>query len=102
VFDFLRKELLESLEWRQRLPPLGVACVDTDEAAVAACLSHLAQLGRDLARRLASAQTARDFLAARGRQVPGHESALDQMASLPKADTRPSARLRLPSQAGGN
>jgi 50S ribosomal protein L16 3-hydroxylase len=59
VYDWLRRELLGDLRWRQRLPPPGE---DAEELA-RRYREVLADLGRDLAERLAREETARAFLA---------------------------------------
>ena len=56
VLDALRPQLRESLQWRQRIPP-----ADSDEA-VRRCREVFAELGRDLAQRLASEEFVREFL----------------------------------------
>lgn len=67
AWDFLRDQLLDSLRWRQRLPPLGAAASTSEQEVEAALCDHLAELGRDAALLLSKPQFARDFLAARRR-----------------------------------
>ena len=62
VFDFLRRHVIQSLEWRQRLPVAGAAAVSDDElrdqyAAV------FQQLGHDLQKRLSDSKQVEAFLA---------------------------------------
>ena len=69
AFDFLRKPLLDSLRWRQRLPAAGLAAAPGELAV--AYREAFAELGRDLAELLASEETARAFLRERqARLVP--------------------------------
>jgi len=65
AFDFLRTELLDSLRWRQRLPPAGAATALTATELQAAYETLFAELGRDLQRILARPETAAAYLAAR-------------------------------------
>lgn len=65
VWDFLRSKLLDSLRWRQRLPPLGTAAGASEQDVVAGLCDHFSELGRDAAMLLAQPQFAREFLASR-------------------------------------
>lgn len=65
AWDYLRTKLVESLRWRQRLPPLGAAAGPNEDEVSAALSEHLAELGRDAAMLFAQPQLAREFLAAR-------------------------------------
>jgi len=70
VYDFLRARLLDSLQWRQRLPTPGDASPLGEEELLDRYRELFAELGRDLADLLGRERTARDFLRGRGRQVP--------------------------------
>jgi 50S ribosomal protein L16 3-hydroxylase len=67
MLDFLRPRLLESLRWRQRLPPAGAAQAAGEQALLEKYIQHFAELGQDLARLLADHATARAFLDGRAR-----------------------------------
>jgi 50S ribosomal protein L16 3-hydroxylase len=69
AFDFLRTRLVESLRWRQRLPPAGAARATTDRELVESYAAHFSELGRDLAKLLADPETARAFLMSQGREL---------------------------------
>ncbi len=72
VLDFLRRRLVDSLLWRQRLlPGGGAAGVPQDELA-ASYREVFAALAADLTRQLGDERTAREFLAQRRREH-GHE-----------------------------
>ena len=62
VFDFLRPQLLDSLRWRQRLPPAGAAAANSDSELVAQYQALFQELGADLAKLLANPKTAAAFL----------------------------------------
>ena len=62
LWDFLRRELLSSIAWRQRLPVLGAANPATPEDLAKAHQSILKDLGRDLSRLLGDEALARRFL----------------------------------------
>jgi 50S ribosomal protein L16 3-hydroxylase len=62
VFDFLRPQLLESLRWRQRLPPMGEATPLSQEELLAELQTLLESLGTDLAKLLADKRTAERLL----------------------------------------
>ena len=63
VFDHLRRQLLDSLQWRQRLPAMGAAAV-LSEAELHAQLQNLfAELGSDLARQMSRPEFLHSFLA---------------------------------------
>ena len=70
LLDFLKKELLSSIVWRQRLPVLGAANPASPEELVATHRSILADLGRDLSRSLGDEALARRFLEERAKK-PG-------------------------------
>ncbi|MEX2174118.1 MAG: cupin domain-containing protein [Pirellulaceae bacterium] len=63
VLDFLRRGLLESLVWRQRLPVAGRASSLSDEELLAAYGELLRALGADVVKRLADPQLATRLLA---------------------------------------
>jgi ribosomal protein L16 Arg81 hydroxylase len=67
VLDFLRRELPDSLLWRQRLPTPGRASNWTAEQIVEEYVRLFGALGADLARRLQDAEFVRRFLAGKGR-----------------------------------
>lgn len=62
VFDFLRPQLLESLRWRQRLPPMGEATPLSESELLTELQTLLESLGSDLAKLLANKGTAESFL----------------------------------------
>ena len=62
VLDFLRPQLLESLRWRQRLPPAGAAASLSERELLEQYQALLRELGTDLARLLANPHTAEAFL----------------------------------------
>jgi len=62
VFDFLRRRLVESLMWRQRLPVRGPATPMSREELEAAYRELFAQLGADLTRMLADSRLASEFI----------------------------------------
>jgi ribosomal protein L16 Arg81 hydroxylase len=68
VYDFLRRELLASLRWRQRLPAAGPAAALRPEELEAAYRELFAELGRDLAELLNRETTVRNFHADRERR----------------------------------
>ena len=63
VFDFLRPRLLDSLRWRQRLPPLGPAAGLSPEELLLRYREILHELGQDLSKLLDQEATAADLLA---------------------------------------
>lgn len=65
LLDFLKRELLNSLAWRQRLPVLGAANPATAEEQVGLHGSILKDLGRDLSRLLSDEGLVRRFLESR-------------------------------------
>lgn len=65
LLEFLRKELLGSVIWRQRLPSLGKAATMSAEELAGLHRSLLTDLGRDLSRLLADETFARRFLDSR-------------------------------------
>jgi ribosomal protein L16 Arg81 hydroxylase len=71
VLDFLKRELLSSVVWRQRLPVSGPANPATPEERVKAHQSMLTDLGRDLSRFLSEETTVRRFLELRDRNPGG-------------------------------
>ena len=62
VFDFLRRSLLDSLVWRQRLPPAGPASTATPEELASRYQAIFADLADDLAHRLRQEDLVRAFL----------------------------------------
>ena len=70
VYDFLRRQLLASLLWRQRLPTPGRASAPGGEELRRHYREVFADLAQDLAGLLGSEQFVRSFLAERGRVVP--------------------------------
>jgi ribosomal protein L16 Arg81 hydroxylase len=67
AYDFLRRQLLESLQWRQRLPTPGAASPLSPEVLVRRYHELFAELGRDLAALMGREEFARAFLAERRR-----------------------------------
>lgn len=63
VLDFLRRELLSSVIWRQRMPVRGAANPDSPEEQTRIHHSLFTDLGRDLSRTLADPAFAQGFLA---------------------------------------
>jgi 50S ribosomal protein L16 3-hydroxylase len=75
VYDALRRRLVGSLRWRQRLPTAGAAS-PLDPAALRQHYRELlADLGRDLAAQLGEEQFLDDFLAEQGRCRTAGDSA---------------------------
>ncbi|HZN35485.1 MAG TPA: cupin domain-containing protein, partial [Pirellulaceae bacterium] len=66
VWDFLRRELLQSLEWRQRLPILGRASPLAPDELRARVAQVFQALGSDLAHRLADPGAVDRYLRSRG------------------------------------
>jgi 50S ribosomal protein L16 3-hydroxylase len=62
LLELLRKELLSSVVWRQRLPTLGKAAGASPEELLKMHQSLFADLGRDLSRLLADESFARRYL----------------------------------------
>jgi ribosomal protein L16 Arg81 hydroxylase len=62
VYDFLRRQIVASLFWRRRLPPPGAA--PWPDSIVQLYRDALREWGEDLARTLASPETAAQFLVA--------------------------------------
>ena len=62
LLDFLKKELLSSLVWRQRLPVLGGASLRSPEESAHLHRALFAELGRDLARLLSDEEVLQRFL----------------------------------------
>jgi 50S ribosomal protein L16 3-hydroxylase len=62
LLDLLKKELLSSVVWRQRLPTLGKAAGASPEELLQTYRSLFTDLGRDLSRLLADEAFARRFL----------------------------------------
>lgn len=71
VYEFLRPRLLESLRWRQRLPPRGVASPLTDEERVRHYQTLFRELGDDLAKLVSQEEFVRAFLAHNSTRSPG-------------------------------
>ncbi|HTM54187.1 MAG TPA: cupin domain-containing protein [Pirellulales bacterium] len=69
VFDSLRRQLIDSMLWRQRFPAAGAANPMSDRELLGAYREQMRVLGEDLSRILADPKTARDFLAAQGRAI---------------------------------
>lgn len=65
VVDFLRRELLQDLRWRQRLPVVGEANPQPAEEAAAACAALFHELAADFQRKLSSPAFLQRFLAQR-------------------------------------
>lgn len=63
VYDFLRQRLVQSLMWRQRLPPPGKVSTLSTQELVDRYQSLFAELGDDLAKMLHDEQLVREFLA---------------------------------------
>jgi 50S ribosomal protein L16 3-hydroxylase len=63
VFDFLRRKVLDSLLWRQRLPVAGRATGLNEQELEAAYRELLATLASDLAKQLADPKLAAQFIA---------------------------------------
>jgi ribosomal protein L16 Arg81 hydroxylase len=77
VYDYLRRELLNALEWRQRLPPPGAASQFGPEVLRQRYQELFADLGARLADLLARPATVDSFLAhVRGGQRPEKVSAV--------------------------
>jgi hypothetical protein len=71
VYDFLRKRLVQSLVWRQRLP-LPTTSLSREE--LAATYAHLfKQLADDVGRTLADPRLAAEFLAELSASAAGEE-----------------------------
>ncbi|MEX2286458.1 MAG: cupin domain-containing protein [Planctomycetaceae bacterium] len=62
VFDFLRKEVLESLRWRQRLPILGRAAKYQDLSVEDRCHELFSELASDLSQMFADGSLVGRFL----------------------------------------
>lgn len=62
LWDFLKRELLSSIAWRQRLPVLGAANTASADELTAAHRSILKDLGRDLSRLLSDEALVRRFM----------------------------------------
>jgi 50S ribosomal protein L16 3-hydroxylase len=76
VLDFVRSRLLDSMLWRQRLPPGGAAAsADGGDGLAENYREVLAALANDLQRQLADPATARAFIEQRRRQYDGGEGA---------------------------
>jgi ribosomal protein L16 Arg81 hydroxylase len=71
LLDFLKRELLSSLVWRQRLPVTGSANPSSAEELLQAHRSILTDLGRDLSRMLQDETLLRRFLESRRGLPPG-------------------------------
>jgi ribosomal protein L16 Arg81 hydroxylase len=70
LLDFLKRELLSSIAWRQRLPVLGAANPSSPEELAKVHRSILTDLGRDLSRVLSDEALARRFLEERTKHRP--------------------------------
>jgi ribosomal protein L16 Arg81 hydroxylase len=64
VLDFLRRRLVDSLRWRERLPVCGAAQASPAQAE-RSCAALFAQLGAELAAVLGEPQLVQDYLASR-------------------------------------
>lgn len=62
LFDFLRRRIVESLLWRQRLPVVGLASKLSEEELAAAFRELLPQLSRDLAKQLDDPRLLQEFI----------------------------------------
>jgi 50S ribosomal protein L16 3-hydroxylase len=62
VFDFLRRRVVESLLWRQRLPIVGPASPMSAEESEAAYRELFEQLGQDLQKMLGDRRLVEEFL----------------------------------------
>jgi len=62
VFDFLRRQVLDSLLWRQRLPVMGRASGMTEQELEAAYRELFATLASDLGKQLADPNLAAQFI----------------------------------------
>ena len=71
AYDFLRRELLGSLRWRQRLPTPGAASPLDTEELVRRYRELFAELGQDLAALLARDEFARAFVEEKRRAARG-------------------------------
>jgi ribosomal protein L16 Arg81 hydroxylase len=71
VFDFLRRRVVDSLLWRQRLPIVGEAAGMSREEAEARYRELFAELGADLGKMLADRRVVEEYLEARLRDDPG-------------------------------
>ncbi|HLY09993.1 MAG TPA: cupin domain-containing protein [Planctomycetota bacterium] len=71
LLDFLKRELVSSLVWRQRLPVVGEANPSSPEDLLKAHRSILTDLGRDLSRLLGDEAVARRYLELRQRRPSG-------------------------------
>jgi hypothetical protein len=71
VFDFLRPQLLESLRWRQRLPPVGETTPLSEPELLTELQTLLESLGSDLATLLADKRTAERFLNSLRQRIGG-------------------------------
>lgn len=71
LLDFLKRELLASIVWRQRLPVLGAANPAAPDEQVKLHQSLLKDLGRDLARLLSDEDLARRYMKSRSRPPTG-------------------------------
>jgi 50S ribosomal protein L16 3-hydroxylase len=65
VYEFLRKRLVQSLVWRQRLPLVGAASPRTRDELEATYRQIFSQLAGDMARTLAEPRLVTEFLDAR-------------------------------------
>ena len=65
VFDFVRRRLLSSLRWRQRLPAIGDAQTLDEAELIAGYRELFGELGQDLARQLSQPEMVAQFLAER-------------------------------------
>jgi hypothetical protein len=74
VYDFLRRRLVESLVWRQRLPLVGPASPLSRDELVATYAHLFQQLAGDLARTFADRRLVDDFLAELTKTPAGKES----------------------------
>jgi ribosomal protein L16 Arg81 hydroxylase len=66
VYDFLRRHLVDSLRWRQRLPVLGAASPVGPEKQAERCRELFRELGQDLAELMSQPEVVRDFLKEKG------------------------------------
>lgn len=69
VLDFLRRRLLASFVWRQRLPVLGTASSTSNDDLAEQCRQIFDFLAQDLQSAMSDPKLLRDFLASKGRPI---------------------------------
>lgn len=80
AFDALRPRLLESIVWRQRLPPLGRVSPMAPDEQLAFFRDLFERLGDDLAQAMRGERLLREFLAGHGWRPPAEEGEADEEA----------------------